>query len=468
MDADKNFKSSMPPGDPDLSGKTSTGAPPARVPDHELLRCIGRGSYGEVWLARSITGAIRAVKIVARKSFDRDRPFDREFAGIQHFEPLSRSHAGLVSILHVGRNEAAGYFYYVMEAADNVRQTGNSSNALNASGLDPDIYEPHTLRHDLRRGEPLPCSRVVQIGLALSDALQFLHEHGLVHRDIKPSNIIFVRGQPKLADIGLVTGIGEKATFVGTEGYIPPEGPGTAGADLFALGKLVYEMTFGLDAEQFPKLPDQLTSLADPGQRMQINEVILAACDPDPERRFRQASEFRSALFNVTGTSPSALTPMNATSARKRSRIGLFFEPQIDLIEGAGLRLEQALREGGWKVDRETKTDFGLAWAREFERLVTQLDFMIVCIPADGRGLEKVAYQLELARQNQTRRGGKPRLLALNFGASLPSRHFEIVLAAGRQFACHPPETVDKAIADILSEINSAEQTTSTELPNAS
>src|SRR5947208_6984311 len=86
-----------------------------RIADHELLRCIGRGSYGEVWLARSIMGAYRAVKIVYRETFEHERPFEREFAGIQKFEPISRAHNSQVDILHVGRKD--GYFYYVMELA---------------------------------------------------------------------------------------------------------------------------------------------------------------------------------------------------------------------------------------------------------------------------------------------------------------------------------------------------------------
>jgi len=79
--------------------------PPPLVPDHELLRRVGRGAYGEVWLARNLTGAYRAVKVVHRSSFDRDRPFDREFEGIRHFEPISRRHESQVDILHVGRGE---------------------------------------------------------------------------------------------------------------------------------------------------------------------------------------------------------------------------------------------------------------------------------------------------------------------------------------------------------------------------
>src|SRR5881394_65487 len=97
------------------------GCPPPRVPDYELVRVIGRGGYGEVWLARSLTGAFRAAKVVYRAAFENERPFEREFRGILKFEPISRTHESQVDVLHVGRNDAEGYFYYVMELADDER-----------------------------------------------------------------------------------------------------------------------------------------------------------------------------------------------------------------------------------------------------------------------------------------------------------------------------------------------------------
>src|ERR1022692_4677747 len=82
----------------------------------------------------------------------------------------------------------------------------------------PHSYAPHTLRADLERGR-LPAARVLEIGLALGEALGHLHHNGLVHRDVKPSNVIFVNGRPKLADIGLVTDASDRCWLVGTEGY---------------------------------------------------------------------------------------------------------------------------------------------------------------------------------------------------------------------------------------------------------
>jgi hypothetical protein len=293
------------------------------VPGHELLVSIGGGSYGQVWLARNVMGTLRAIKVVWRSTFEQAGHFEREYKGLQKFEPISRSHEGLVDILQVGRDDAAGYFYYVMELADDAGENPNDEcrkpkEALNPNAETPasrepirnssfglpssfdirhwDFYIPRTLRTDFQRRGPLPPDECVALGLKLSSALEHLHQNGLVHRDIKPSNIIFVKGEPKLADIGLVTAIGEAQSLVGTVGYIPPEGPGTAQADLYSLGKLLYEAALGKDRQDFPQLPPDFPSHPDYGALLEINEVILKACESDPRRRYPTARQMQADL----------------------------------------------------------------------------------------------------------------------------------------------------------------------------
>src|SRR5262249_39104496 len=141
----------------------------------------------------------------------------------------------------------------------------------------PENFRPRTLRSELARRQRLSPTEAAQLTLHLARALAFLHEQGLVHRDIKPSNVIFVSGQPKLADIGLVTNVGGARSFVGTEGFIPPEGPGTPQADLYALGKLLYELATGRDRLDFPQLPPRVHQMPEGEALLELNEVVTRA-----------------------------------------------------------------------------------------------------------------------------------------------------------------------------------------------
>ncbi len=257
-----------------------------RIPDHEVLRCIGKGSYGEVWLARTLTGSLRAAKVVRREDFELDRTFEREFEGIMKFEPVSRDHPGLVHILHVGRSDDEGFYYYLMELGDD-RETG--------SRVEIGDYEPRTMGTDRSVKKRLSAQECVEHGIVLADALAHLHERGLTHRDIKPSNIIFVNGKPKLADIGLVAQTGQM-TFVGTEGFVPPEGPGTPAADIYSLGMVLYELSTGNDRLQFPEVPDDLGDYAQRPLWRALNEVICRACAPQVKKRYASARQMADAL----------------------------------------------------------------------------------------------------------------------------------------------------------------------------
>jgi serine/threonine protein kinase/Flp pilus assembly protein TadD len=343
----------------DFSQTSPASTERPHVPDHELLRLIGQGSYGEVWLARSLLGTLRAVKIVRRTAFEDDTPFRREFHGIQKFEPISRTHEGLVGILQVGTNEAEGYFYCVMELADSAEVRDEKSEVGDQKSVAelhlPDLcsltsglsgYTPRTLRSDTKHRGALPPGECITIGLALTRALAHLHRHGLVHRDIKPSNIIFIGGTPRLADIGLVTDLDATRTYVGTEGFMAPEGPGTPQADIYSLGKVLYEMATGKDRHEFPDLPTALRAGSSPDARssrrkeahssksevlprggtkseldeslltsaatvqendsslpaanrnalLELNEIFTKACASDPRQRYQSADEMAADL----------------------------------------------------------------------------------------------------------------------------------------------------------------------------
>jgi len=278
------------PEEPNPSEPPSAPNASVSVPDHELIRLIGKGSYGQVWLARNTLGTFRAVKIVYEQTFRHKSPFEREFRGVEKFEPVSRLHDGLVDILQVGRNEKSGYFYCVMELADD---------AVSGPNLTPGTYTPRTLAFEAAKHQRLPVAECLRIGERIASALALLHERGLIHRDVKPSNIIFVNGAPKLADVGLVAELADARSYVGTDGFIPPEGPGSVSADIYSLGKVLYEVSTGKDRRDYPELPTRLDDAADEEQLAELNKIILKACRSAPEQRYRSAEKMRVDLLAV-------------------------------------------------------------------------------------------------------------------------------------------------------------------------
>ena len=118
---------------------------------------------------------------------------------------------------------------------------------------------------------------------------------------MKPSNVIFVGGVAKLADIGLVAGVDDARSFVGTEGYIPPEGPGTPSADCYSLGKLLYELSTGHDRNAWPEPPADLATRPDRERLLELNAILHRACAPDPRQRYANAAVMLADLDRLGG-----------------------------------------------------------------------------------------------------------------------------------------------------------------------
>lgn len=278
--------------------KPGEGSP--QIPDLTLYKRIGRGGYGEVWLAVGVSKAWRAVKIFrCLEAYDGGR----ELRGLQDFDSLTSGHRGLLCVLHAGRTLDGTAYYYTMELADGIGATGD---------FDPEAYIPDTLRGRLVRGGPMAVLLCVDIGMAVADALAHLHQSGRVHRDIKPSNIVFVGGKPKLADIGLVAAVSRCESFVGTEGYVPREGPGSPRADIYALGKVLYEMATGKDRLDFPELPERIAEREDHPDFLILNEIVNRACAPAAEDRYATAADLWADL--------AALNERRMLPSRRRVR----------------------------------------------------------------------------------------------------------------------------------------------------
>jgi CHASE2 domain-containing sensor protein len=271
------------------------------TPGYELFHpAFAEGAYGKVWLARNTAGQWCALKVIYLTKFDNDLdPYEREYNGVQKYKPISDQHPGLLRVDFVSTKKD-GCFYYVMELGDSLAPGWQQKTTL---------YKPRDLVSERAqlRGKRLPVKECVRIGIILSEALDFIHRQGMTHRDIKPQNIIFVNGQPKLADLGLITEIrpaDQIRTLVGTPGYMPPspERPGTVSADIYALGMVLYVLCTGRAPTLFPELATTLVNTEEPPEFLPLNSVILKACQPLPVDRYSSAMAMRSALQEARET----------------------------------------------------------------------------------------------------------------------------------------------------------------------
>lgn len=174
--------------------------------------------------------------------------------------------------------------------------------------LDPADRAPHSatgeapapaesLAGRLRREGAWSTRQTLALGLGLCRTLQALHDRGFLHGDIKPANILFIGGQPVLADLGSLRSLGRGAPATGTPGYLPTVTDQPVEADLVALGKSLYEAWTGENRYRFPSLPVRLGR--DPewgGLGWRLNHVLIRTADPRPSHRLRTAGQLEAEL----------------------------------------------------------------------------------------------------------------------------------------------------------------------------
>ncbi len=282
----------------DASQPSFTPWPVAEVsrwfPKLEIQELIGRGGMGAIYRARQ-PGLDR---LVAVKILPGNGPKESGFA--ERFNREARAlaklnHPNIITVHEFGQVE--GYYYFIMEYVDGVN-----------------------LRQLQRTGRLAP-REALQIVPQLCDALQYAHDEGVVHRDIKPENVLIDRkGRVKIADFGLAKMLGlERTEFrltgegqvMGTPHYMAPEQVEHPldvdhRADIYALGVVFYEMLTG-------ELP--LGHFAPPSRKVQVDvrldEVVLRALAKEPELRYQQANEVKTAVQDITSSPP---TPASSQS----------------------------------------------------------------------------------------------------------------------------------------------------------
>lgn len=269
------------------------------VDGYRLIREIGAGGFGRVWICRSeALDQLFAVKFVR---IDGEGRGGRELAAVQAFKRAGVANPHLMAIEHVG-TRARGVFY-VMPLADG------------GPGSDPGHvdWQPLTLARMIReRREAATWFSSAEIREwvgALVRAAGALDAAGLVHRDIKPDNVLFLQGRVVLSDLSLLRGDAEIMTEIGPPGYRAPSWYAESGgrADMYGLAATLYTVLtgnapdkIGRGAFQWP--PQGRLGLCGFEQEAwkQLHDVVLRALEG---RRSERYPTYAALLLAVVGSS---------------------------------------------------------------------------------------------------------------------------------------------------------------------
>jgi serine/threonine protein kinase len=250
---------------------------------YTLIRPLGRGGFGEVWLAERRTRYVTtqvAVKLPLDEQVDH--------AAIEKEAQLwaqASGHANVLPIIEA--NEYDGQILIVSEYA--------------VDGSLEDLLRSNS--------GALPVQQAVEMTIGILKGLEFLHSRKIIHRDIKPANILLQGDTPRLADFGIsrVLKTTSLATsVVGTPYYMAPEAfkrKRNAQTDVWSVGVLLYQMLKGKRPFSGDNIPDLFGAIMmDEPEPLpdvipvRLRKVVWKALSKDAAGRYQTAREMRDEL----------------------------------------------------------------------------------------------------------------------------------------------------------------------------
>jgi len=335
---DSLFDCLMQADDSDFGDSIGDDLVGQKLGDFEILKMIGQGGMGAVFLARQVSlDREVAVKVISSVGGSQAKDLDR-------FKRESRmlakiSHLNIVSIYEVGQQ--GPYSYFAMEYVKGVsldkilnsirsaKPEGKASEVMSqcleaqSRISEKNLSESHIASHVEIDTDYIV--RISKIVVSIASALDYAHNKGILHRDIKPSNILIAYdGTVKLVDFGLAKGqmqetITVTGEFFGTPSYVSPEqirNPDTVDcrSDVFSLAASFYEcLTLHVPFEG-DTVNETLTRVISreavppkkycPRLSTDFNTVLLHALEKSPNDRYQTVSEFVTDITNILEFKP--------------------------------------------------------------------------------------------------------------------------------------------------------------------
>ena len=265
-----------------------------QIGQYILIRKLGKGGFGEVWLAEQCSQLVTkkvAVKLPLNEQFD--------FNSIKQEAELWEKASGHANVLPIINADIIdGQVVIVSEYAD-----GGS------------------LADKLKREGKLPVQQAVEMTIGILKGLEYLHNKGIIHRDIKPANILLQGEDPRLADFGLSRAMTDSSfslTIAGTSTYMAIEafsGKRNEKTDIFAIGVILYllltgklpflyrkEITKAIIVENETLLrqyKDEVPAQLPDEIPQELQQIVEKALEKLPENRYASAGEMRADLRNL-------------------------------------------------------------------------------------------------------------------------------------------------------------------------